>query len=208
MEGIIHIAGVMPRIGTTTAALKLTAFLKRFGYNAAYVEANQQNYIWGCKTLYEDFKEEESGKSTCSGIELYTADRLEDLTEGGTHYDYIVCDYGNLMTKDFDRTQFSNCSANVIVGGIKPNEIHQTERIMIEKEFRNAVWLFNFIQKKDQEEILKQMKEHANFTAFLPYIPDPFYTEVEKEGEENDCFKKVMSAVCAKIAGRNRNGKI
>ena len=37
MEGIIHIAGAMPRIGTTTAAIQLVAFLKRYGYNAAFV---------------------------------------------------------------------------------------------------------------------------------------------------------------------------
>ena len=45
MEGIIHIAGAMPRIGTTTAAIQLVAFLKRYGYNAAYVEANRQDYL-------------------------------------------------------------------------------------------------------------------------------------------------------------------
>ena len=37
MDGIIHIAGVMPRIGTTTVALSLVNWLKQVGYNAAYL---------------------------------------------------------------------------------------------------------------------------------------------------------------------------
>ena len=115
MEGIIHIAGAMPRIGTTTAAIQLVAFLKRYGYNAAYVEANGQDYLWGCRSMYEDCKETEPGKLEVCGIESYRKEKLQELTEGGTHYDYLVCDFGNVMGDGFDREKFLNCSASVLV---------------------------------------------------------------------------------------------
>lgn len=207
MEGIVHIAGVMPRIGTTTAALQLTAFLKRFGYNAAYVESNTQDYIWGCRSMYEDFKDVEPGKATCCGLDLYTADWLPALTEGGTHYDYIICDHGNIQTMDFNRETFLKCSAAVLVAGMKPNELFLTEEAMRDQEYQKAIWLFNFIRKEDEAEILKQMDRYARFTSFLPYMPDPFEPVVLKDGEAvaysaDPCFKKAMSAIKYRIDRR------
>ena len=52
MEGIINIAGVMPRIGTTTFALQLIGFLKANNYNAAYVERNPNRYIKNAIGMY------------------------------------------------------------------------------------------------------------------------------------------------------------
>ena len=72
MEGIIHIAGAMPRIGTTTAAIQLVAFLKRYGYNAAYVEANRQDYLWSCRSMYEDCRKRNPGNWKYAALRLTT----------------------------------------------------------------------------------------------------------------------------------------
>ena len=58
MDGIIHIGGTMPRIGTTTVGIQLVLFLQSMGYDAAYVEMNKQDYIWGCENLYMDCKQD------------------------------------------------------------------------------------------------------------------------------------------------------
>lgn len=203
MEGIINIAGVMPRIGTTTAALQLTAFLGRFGYKAAYLEANKQDYIWSCQSMYESFKKdkEEDGKAVCEGIDLYQASWMEQLTEGGTHYDYLVCDHGNITSPDFDRKAFLNCSATVLVGGMKANEVFQTEDALREEDYNKSIWLYNFIRKEDEKEILTLMGEKAKFTSFLPYMPDPFLTENDTK-EIDGYFKRTMSAIKYRIDRR------
>ena len=72
MEGIINIAGVMPRIGTTTFALQLIGFLKANNYNAAYVERNPNRYIKNAIGMYASGKEDSAvGKYSCEGIDLF-----------------------------------------------------------------------------------------------------------------------------------------
>ena len=51
MEGIINIAGVIPRMGTTTMSLQLVRFLQENGYDACYVEMSRQDYIWGATNI-------------------------------------------------------------------------------------------------------------------------------------------------------------
>ncbi len=41
----VGIVGCQPRIGTTTQALQLTLCLMHMGYNAAYVEMGERDYI-------------------------------------------------------------------------------------------------------------------------------------------------------------------
>lgn len=202
MEGIIHIAGAMPRIGTTTAAIQLVAFLKRYGYNAAYVEANGQDYLWGCRSMYEDCKETEPGKLEVCGIESYRKEKLQELTEGGTHYDYLVCDFGNVMEDGFDREQFFNCSASILVGGMKANEVFACEELLRDKAYDRSVWIFNFIRRKDRDEILGLMDDKGKFTSFLPFLPDPFEPADTGTEDADECFKKVMSAVKYRSSGR------
>ena len=41
----VGIVGCQPRIGTTTQALQLTLCLMHMGYNVAYVEMGERDYI-------------------------------------------------------------------------------------------------------------------------------------------------------------------
>lgn len=201
MDGIIHVAGVMPRIGTTTVALQLILFLKRMGYKAAYVEMNVQDYIWGVTALYQEcVKDKVPGRVTYYGIDLYSKERFTGLTSGGTHYDYIICDYGNMQVKMFDIKKFTNCGAMILVTGSKPNEIFYTESALKDKTLEQAIYVFSFIRKEDEGDILEMMQNRANQTAFMPYSPDPFIAEIEKADHTfyypaDLCFQKVMDHV-------------
>lgn len=208
MEGIIHVAGTMPRIGTTTVAIQLILFLNRLGYKAAYVEMNAQDYIWGITAVYAGcVKDRLPGKITYGGVELYAKERLPELLSGGSHYDYIICDYGNLSSKNFDIQAFADCSAMIIVAGIKPNEVFLTNMALENKMLSDAVYVFSFISKADQADVLEMMQEKAAMTAFMPYSPDPFVETQLPLGNDtvyagDECFHPVMCNVSEIINGR------
>lgn len=196
MDGIIHIGGTMPRIGTTTVGIQLVLFLQSMGYDAAYVEMNKQDYIWGCENLYMDCKQDKlPGKVTIHKVDLYSRDWMPELISGGTHYDYILCDYGNIHRPDFDRKEFADCGAMVIVAGVKPNEIFATERALRNPAWKEAVYVFSFVPGEDQGEIRNMMGEKAEETAFMPYIPDPFDGSHFIKGENRSCFMEIMNCV-------------
>lgn len=175
MEGIINIAGVMPRIGATTFALQLIGFLKANGYNAAYVERNPSGYIENAVKMYAGSKKDvELGKYTCEGIDLFPEQGMEKLTAGGAPYDYLVCDFGNVGRPEFPKAVYTQKGVPVFVAGVKANEIMYTEQILRDKENRRAAYLFNFIRQTDEKEVRDLMKELGSSTAFLPYTPDPF----------------------------------
>lgn len=207
MEGIIHLAGTMPRIGTTTVAIQLILFLNRLGYNAAYVEMNAQDYIWGITSVYAGcVKDKLPGKITYAGVEFYAKERLPELLSGGTHYDYIICDYGNLSSKHFDIQAFTDCSAMIIVAGIKANEVFLTNMALENKFLSDAVYVFSFVSKADQADVLEMMQEKAMVTAFMPYSPDPFeetqlLLENDKVYVDDECFHPVMCNVSEIING-------
>lgn len=201
MEGIIHIAGVMPRIGTTTIAMQLIYFLKRMSYDAAYIEMNTQDYIWSVTSLYQDvLVDKMPGKVSCAGIDLYSRERKNVLTAGGTQYDYLICDFGNLLTSTFDMGEFSNCGAMVLVAGNKANEVFNTELALKNKAYEDAAYVFNFTRREDEQDILAMMRGHGSRTSFAPYMPDPFIPAGE---ETNADFYKLMDHVMELLERRS-----
>lgn len=196
MDGIIHIGGTMPRIGTTTVGLQLILFLQVMGYEAAYVEMNRQDYIWGCENLYMDCKQDKlPGKVTIHGVDMFAKEWMAELISGGTHYDYILCDYGNIHSADFDRKEFGDCGAMVIVAGVKPNEIFATERALHNPVFKEAAYVFSFVSEGDRGEIRNMMRGKAKETTFMPYSPDPFERNHFKMGDNAGCFMEIMNYV-------------
>lgn len=207
MEGIINIAGVMPRIGTTTFALQLIGFLKANNYNAAYVERNPNRYIENAIGMYASGEEDNSvGKYSCEGIDLFPETGMEYLTAGGSPYDYIICDFGNVQQPDFSRSSniFKEKGVPIIVAGLKANELPYTEQILQDKGYRKAAYVFNFTRKEDEAEVLELMKELSPVTAFLPYTPDPFIYA----GNAEQAFYTVMNHVLKRLQEGNVNGKV
>ena len=203
MEGVIHIAGVMPRIGATTLALQMVRFLRETGgYEACYVELSRQNYIWGCSQIYGDLiKDRATGKTVCMGIPMYPGERLETLMKGKTAYDFIVCDFGNVSDKVFDKQRFAGGDCSILVCGNKPNEVFRTEDAIAEPAYEDALTVFNFTDPSDQDEIRGMMAGRGATTVFMPYIPDPFYTG--KEYAKEDFFQSLMDLVMGEIQGIN-----
>lgn len=192
MEGIINFAGVMPRIGTTTQALQLAAFLKRSGYKTAYVEMNSQDYIWGTTMLYQNCHcDEAKGRVTLNGLELYTMEQFEKMKEDQAGYDYLVCDYGTIRSKKFNSKEFQK-GAMVLAAGYKPNEVFLTRLALQESSLKEAIFSLSFVRREDEPDIRCMLGEKTTI-AFAPYMPDPFCTP-DPAGSEQYFFQ-VMDGV-------------
>ena len=194
MEGIIHIAGVIPRMGTTTLALQLVRFLQESGYDACYVEMSRQDYIWGAANIYKGAAlDRATGRTTCLGIHMFGSERIDALREGNPLYDYVVCDFGNLADAAFNKQQFAGGDCGILLCGNKPNEIFRTEDALADPMFSDALTVFNFTDPSDQAEIRSMMMDKGETTDFMPYIPDPVHTG--KEYAKEDFFQRLRDMV-------------
>lgn len=199
MMGTIHIAGVIPRMGTTTLAMQLVMFLKNFEYKACYVEMCRQDYIWGVSNVYEGVTTDRAtGRTTYAGIDMYGKDRLNALLNGQIgDYDYIVCDYGYIGDSAFDTNAYAAGDAEIILCGNKPNEIFKTEDMLSDTMFDDAITVFNFTDPADYNAILDMMEKRGSQTKFMPVIHDPF--SVLKDYVKEDFLQGLMDLVVEKM---------
>ena len=91
----VGIVGCQPRIGTTTQALQLTLCLMHMGYNAAYVEMGERDYIEKLDALYQGITIDKNDIIYCQSIPLYTGSRIALANRG--RYDYVIKDYGYIQ---------------------------------------------------------------------------------------------------------------
>lgn len=200
MEGIINIAGVMPRIGTTTQALQLARYIKACSdYKVAYIECNSQNYIWSASGMYAATRDSTGGHVNIEGIDLYTQARMPELTQGGVDIDFLVCDYGDILAAGFDKQLFMQGSVRILAAGVKPNELHYTESTLRAPEYGDAIYIFTHVPPADVEEITGLMGTHGEDTFFSPYLPDPFQQMTE---DKLSYYEKLMPRVLQKIEKR------
>lgn len=166
----IAICGVQPRIGTTTQALQLVAYLQMMGYATAYVELANQGYIYQMRKLYRDITVKDGGVYY-GRLPLYS-----DTTYlGGPEcYDYLVKDYGTMNDPGFNQVSFMEQDIQIICGGVKPNEIFYMQDLLKKGEYKAAKFIFSFVPPDQKEGILSLMSHRANDTFFANYNPDPF----------------------------------
>lgn len=198
MEGIITLAGSMPRIGTTTQAIGLARYISECSdYKVAYVECNAQNYIWSASELYRSSRADKaSGHMTIEGIEMYNAACLQELTGGGSNIDYLILDYGDMNARDFDKEGFLKGSAHIVIGGVKPNELHYMENALRDDAYSDAIYIFTHVPAGDIEELKDDMGFLRDDTFFSPYMPDPFQRINEKTAEY---YESLMPRILKKI---------
>lgn len=198
MEGIINIAGVMPRIGTTTQCLQLAKYIQSCSdYKVAYVECNSQDYIWSASEMYQSVRGDKTGGlMTIEGVDMYSQSRLPELTKGGVDIDFLICDYGNTEAQEFNVESYLKGTVDILVAGVKPNEIHYTEKAIRDKSYDEAIYIFSHVPTKDQEELTGLMGKHASDTFFSPYLPDPFQDTYEAI---LPYYEKLMPHIITKI---------
>lgn len=198
MEGIITICGAMPRIGTTTQCLQIARYIQATSdYKVAYVECNAQDYIWSASEMYQSAKKDASGGSMLiEGIPMYSQSRLAELTKGGVDIDFLILDFGDVNSKNFDKDEFLKGTVKVVVAGVKANEIHFTENMLRDAAFSNAMYIFTHVIPSDQADLLELMGNKAQNTFFAPYTPDPFQRITESTATD---YEKMMKCILNKM---------
>ena len=160
----VGIVGCQPRIGTTTQALQLTLCLMHMGYNAAYVEMGERDYIEKLDALYQ-------------GITI-------DKNRG--RYDYVIKDYGYIGNPGFEKISFLEQQIKIVVGGAKANEVDYVEQVIEDECYEDVNYIFSFIGLSEQRDVKEMMKSKKERTYFAVYTPDPF-TYVE-----NDIYEYIL----------------
>lgn len=174
----VGIAGCQSRIGTTTQALQLILCLQKLEYSAAYVEMGNQDYIGKLDELYRGITMDRNQVIYCKSIPLYTRNQI--MLANRNRYDYLIKDYGNFLSPEFEQISFLEQDIKVAVGGAKANEIEFVERIIEDDCYTDVNYIFSFVGLSEQRDVKEMMRERKDKTYFAMYTPDPFeYIENE-----------------------------
>jgi hypothetical protein len=182
----IGLLGAQRRIGTTTQALQITGFLKSMGYDAAYMEMGNQNYVDELKNLYKNLEEKEKAL-ICNEILVYKSEHILEVNR--KNFDYMVKDYGHYEDQNLLLPSFFEQDIKIIVGGVKANEMDYLESVLKQPWRKNVKFLFSFVAPEEQQDIKGQMLGYEVDSYFSTYAPNPF--------EYNQAMKEVYSCLLA-----------
>lgn len=171
----IGIAGAIARMGTTTQAIQMVKFFQYSGYRAAYFQMNKHHFVEDLKDAYEDVThDEETGCVTYMKVDMYyRLDRLQDVLK--KDYDYLVFDYGVYSENGFNKISFLEKEKQIFVVGSQPGGEFENTYDVIKNNFYNSVsYIFNFVAKSEQNDILELMDDKAAATYFAEDAKDPF----------------------------------
>lgn len=144
------------RIGTTTTALGLAAWLGSVGASVAYVEKNGGGIIPCLKEAYE--MGEEAGGCRLERV-WYGA------KEPGAGFRFLVEDYGT------ERPE-TDADILVLVCGTKPYEIGHTMRLLEQYGTGEAFLLCPFVAKSLRDAYAEALQTERHKVFFLEYQPD------------------------------------
>lgn len=149
------------RMGATTVAMGLTAWLHGVGAKVCYIEANSSGHIANLARAYE--MEEIEGGYQYDGVDYCT-------TIPDSDRNFIVCDVGKDMQT---LTEQTNGDDNLLlVCGTKPYELSATIRLKKQFEIIHAFILCPFVDKNLQATYANALQTDYHKVLFLDYQPD------------------------------------
>lgn len=167
----ISVTGACSRIGTTTQAIQIVKYLQMMGHTACYVEMDGSGWVRKLEhTLNGVVYDQADGKCSYAQMELYDNPAQFASFRLGGKYEYVVYDYGLFHPGN---TAFFDTDFQVFVGGVSPSELEATTALLRCPCIAGR-YLFSFVPKTDEPDILSMMENMAGQTAFCPYTPDPF----------------------------------
>ena len=187
----IAVVGSMPRIGTTTVALQIIKFIQAMGARACYIEHNTNEYIEALEKYRETTKDPQTGSVIYKDVALYK-DATPFAKGDSQNYDYIIHDYGNVITNKVDKTSVGEKDIIVGVSGIKPDEIEHYEGIYKSFKDYNFYVVFNFVPENEKLDVLEQQDEMRENTIFTGFSPDMFILSPENVDIFSDMLQKAV----------------
>ncbi len=178
----VAVLGVMPRIGTTTQAIRLAKYLNDRGYKAAYIELNDSDYIQRLAETYEGAATDgELGKITYADLDLfYKPGKIPEILK--MPYMFYVYDFGDIHElKSREQVTWLEKDIKVLVAGTKPNEIEHMEFALEKVYYQNTKYIFSFSDAAEHDDVKMMMRGKADVTYFAPWTPDPFCAAAGEE---------------------------
>lgn len=167
----IAITGCVEHIGTTTQAIQLLLSLKQKYHKVCYLESNKTGYINNIKRLKPDIKDQ-IVNIDIKEIKMYKKSFFKVISPW--EWDYLIRDYGNADSNDFDQDSFAKQKTKIVVCGSKPNEIFKLQELVLNPIYDGAYYVFSFVPEHERISILSLMGSQAKQTYFSDLLLDPF----------------------------------
>lgn len=167
----IAVAGCISHIGTTTQALQIVKVLSAAGASVCYLESNRNEYLKNLTNLYV-CADELKDRVEYNGIVMYK--RNHSKAAVGSGYDYIIKDYGNINSGNFEESSFAEQATKIVVCGSKPNEIFKMQSILSNPIYDDAYFIFSFVPENERVSVVSMMSQRAKQTLFAEIVMDPF----------------------------------
>lgn len=159
----VHIAVLssQPRMGATTAAIGLCAWLAAVGASVCYVEENESGILTTMTAAYEM---EQTGEGwRLDGVQYGTKPSAEAVN-------FIVHDFG---CQPDPNEKAENVDLLIIVCGTKPYELTNSVRLLKRLETADAYVLCPFTHETVRSDYAAILQSDFHKVLFLDYQPEP-----------------------------------
>ncbi|WP_300566783.1 hypothetical protein [uncultured Acetatifactor sp.] len=158
---VVVVIGSQARIGTTTAAVGLCAWLARVGASVCYVEAHAGGHLAALARGYE-MKAEEGGWQF-EGVRYRSTEPKGDVN-------FVVHDLGS----DFagKRELLENADIKLLVCGTKPYELGFTVRLQASLAGIYAYLLCPFVAEGMKDDLAEALQNDYHKVMFSEYQPE------------------------------------
>ncbi|WP_406242047.1 hypothetical protein ACF3M2_14170 [Tissierella carlieri] len=176
----IIVSGVMNRIGTTTTAMNLAAFLSELGAKVSYTEGNESNHLKSIIHSYFFFNNPIIN-------DCFTDGKVDYYLQGNIpidNYNFNIIDIGVLTPKNLKVTEIGDI--NILCAGSKPYELsYLNEALKMLKE----VVKFNITLPLELKEDIEKTDEYKGLKIhFAKYSPLLFDKSIN-----TDTWKAILS---------------
>lgn len=158
---VVVVAGSQPRIGTTTAAVGLCAWLARVGASVCYVEANTSGHLAALVRGYEMETEQEGWRF--EGVHYRRGEPLGDVN-------FVVYDVGSDFAVKHDLLE--SAKIRLLVCGTKPHELGNTVRLQANLAGTHACLLCPFVTEGIKEDLAAALQNEYHNVMFSEYQPE------------------------------------
>ncbi len=177
----VAVAGSQSRIGTTTAAVGLSAWLARVGASVCYVEAHADGHLAALARGYE-MKAEEDGWQF-EGVHYRSMEPKEDVN-------FVVYDLGNELAEK--RELLESADIKLLICGTKPYELGFTVRLQASLAGIHAYLLCPFVAEGMKDDLADALQNDYHKVMFLEYQPE--LTDSDGNGKQ---YKNVIAKYIA-----------
>jgi hypothetical protein len=181
---VVAVAGAQSRIGTTTAAIGLSAWLARVGASVCYVENHTDGHLAALARGYE--MEVEADGWQFERVHYRSSEPKEDVN-------FVVYDLGsNLAGK---RELLERTDIRLLVCGTKPYELGYTVRLQTSFAGVHAYLLCPFVAEGMKDDLAEALQNDYHKVMFAEYQP---------ELTDSDCNGKQYKSMVAKYIMESR----